>query len=75
MQINWFTVLAQLINFIVLVWLLKRFLYKPILKAIDEREKNIAGKINDAEAKDALAKKEQTAFQQKNESFDKEKRD
>lgn len=74
MQINWFTVLAQLINFIVLVWLLKRFLYKPILKAIDEREKNIAGKINDAEAKDALAKKEQTAFQQKNESFDKEKK-
>lgn len=74
MQINWFTVIAQLVNFIVLVWLLKRFLYKPILKAIDEREKNIAGKINDAEAKDALAKKEQTAFQQKNESFDKEKK-
>ncbi|OCB78512.1 F0F1 ATP synthase subunit B [Flavobacterium crassostreae] len=74
MQINWFTVLAQLVNFIVLVWLLKRFLYKPILKAIDEREKNIAGKINAAEAKDALAKKEQTAFKQKNESFDKEKK-
>ena len=38
MPINWFTVAAQAINFLILVWLLKRFLYKPILHAIDERE-------------------------------------
>lgn len=74
MQINWFTVIAQIVNFIVLVWLLKRFLYKPILKAIDEREKKIAAQINDAEAKDALAKKEQAEFSKKNESFEKEKK-
>jgi F-type H+-transporting ATPase subunit b len=55
------------------VWLLKRFLYKPILNAIDQREKNIAGLIKDAEAKDALAKKEQADFSKKNESFEKEK--
>jgi F-type H+-transporting ATPase subunit b len=73
MQINWFTVIAQIVNFIVLVWLLKRFLYKPILKAIDEREKKIEGHIKDAEAKDALAKKEQAQFSKKNEAFDKEK--
>ena len=42
MPINWFTVVAQVINFLILVWLLKRFLYKPILHAIDEREKGIA---------------------------------
>ena len=42
MLINWFTVVAQAINFLILVWLLKRFLYKPILHAIDEREKGIA---------------------------------
>lgn len=74
MQINWFTVIAQIVNFIVLVWLLKRYLYKPILKAIDEREKKIEGHIKDAEAKDALAKKEQAQFSKKNETFDKEKR-
>ena len=39
MLIDWFTVGAQLVNFLILVWLLKRFLYKPILHAIDEREK------------------------------------
>lgn len=75
MQLNWFTVIAQIVNFIVLVWLLKRFLYKPVLKAIDEREKKITGQIKDAEAKEALANKEQAEFIEKNESFDKEKKE
>jgi large-conductance mechanosensitive channel len=37
--IDWFTVVAQVINFLILVWLLKHFLYQPILDAIDAREK------------------------------------
>lgn len=74
MKIDWFTVIAQIINFIILVWLLKRFLYKPILKAIDERENKIAVQIKDAEAKDAKAKKEQVEFAKKNETFDQEKK-
>lgn len=39
MKINWFTVIAQVINFLILVWLLRRFLYKPVLNAIAERGK------------------------------------
>jgi F-type H+-transporting ATPase subunit b len=74
MKIDWFTVIAQIINFIVLIWLLKRFLYKPILKAIDERENKIAAQIKDAEVKDAKAKKEQAEFAKKNETFDQEKK-
>ena len=73
MEINWFTVIAQVVNFLILVWLLKRFLYKPVLNAIDEREKKIAAQLNDAEAKKAEAQKERDLFQQKNESFDKER--
>ena len=34
MLIDWFTVGAQLLNFIILVWLMKRFLYQPVLDAI-----------------------------------------
>ncbi len=75
MQIDWFTVIAQILNFLLLVWLLKRFLYKPILKAIDDREGKIASQIKDAEAKDALAKKEQAEFIKKNETFDKQKKE
>ncbi len=51
MLIDWFTVVAQALNFLILVWLLKRFLYKPILDALDAREKRIAGKLADADAK------------------------
>ncbi len=73
MLINWFTVAAQAINFLILVWLLKRFLYKPILHAIDEREKGIAAQLADVEAKKAEAKKDRDDFQHKNGVFDKER--
>jgi F-type H+-transporting ATPase subunit b len=73
MPIDWFTVIAQLINFLILVWLLKRFLYKPILHAIDEREKGIATQLAQAEAKKAEAQKERDDFQHKNEAFDQER--
>jgi F-type H+-transporting ATPase subunit b len=73
MPIDWFTVIAQAINFLILVWLLKRFLYKPILHAIDEREKGIAAQLAQAEAKKAEAQKERDDFQHKNETFDQER--
>ena len=73
MLIDWFTVGAQAINFLILVWLLKRFLYKPILHAIDEREKRIAAELADAEAKEAEAQKERDDFQHKNEAFDQQR--
>ncbi len=73
MLINWFTVIAQAINFLILVWLLKRFLYKPILHAIDEREKEIATQLAQAEAKKAEAQRDRDDFQHKNEAFDQER--
>ncbi len=73
MPIDWFTVIAQAINFLILVWLLKRFLYKPILHAIDEREKGIAAQLAGAEANKAEAQKERDDFQHKNEAFDQER--
>jgi F-type H+-transporting ATPase subunit b len=75
MNIDWFTVIAEVINFLILVWLLKKFLYKPVLNAIDEREKKIAAQLKDADAKKAEAKKEQDDFRQKNVEFDKQKKD
>ncbi|MEO6902782.1 MAG: F0F1 ATP synthase subunit B [Bacteroidia bacterium] len=75
MSINWFTVIAQIVNFLILVWLLKRYLYKPILKAIDDREKKITSKIEDANKKEADAKKEREEFEKKNTDFDKQKKE
>lgn len=73
MLIDWFTVGAQILNFLILVWLLKRFLYHPILEAIDTREKCIAQKLADADGKATEAAKERADLEQKNAVFDKEK--
>ena len=73
MLIDWFTVGAQALNFIILVWLLRRFLYKPILNAVDAREKLIAAELADAEGKKAEAEKERDAFEHKNEAFDRQR--
>ena len=73
MLIDWFTVGAQALNFLILVWLMKHFLYKPIIHAIDEREKRIAKELADADAKKAEAQKEHDEFQHKNEEFDQQR--
>lgn len=73
MLIDWFTIIAQVLNFLILVWLLKHFLYKPILNAIDAREKKVAAELADADAKEAEAKKEKEEFRRKNEEFDQQR--
>ena len=73
MLIDWFTVAAQIVNFLILVWLLKRFLYKPILDAIDAREKRIASELADADSKKAEAEKQRTDFEDKNKAFDQQR--
>ncbi len=75
MKINWFTVLAQVINFLILVWLLKKFLYKPILNAVDQREQKIKDELNDADAQKAAAQKAQDEFKTKQEDFDRQRED
>lgn len=73
MLIDWFTVGAQVLNFLILVWLMKRFLYKPILNAIDAREKRIAAALADADARKTDAQQERDTFRQKNEAFDEQR--
>ena len=73
MLIDWFTIGAQALNFLILVWLMKRFLYKPILHAIDEREKRIATELANADAKKAEAQKERDEFKRKNEELDQQR--
>ena len=73
MLIDWFTVVAQALNFLILVWLMKRFLYKPILHAIDEREKRIATELANADKKKAEAQKESDEFKHKNEELDQQR--
>jgi len=73
MLIDWFTVIAQAINFLILVWLMKRYLYQPILKALDAREQRIAAELADADEKKAEALAEREEFKRKNDELDAER--
>ena len=73
MLIDWFTVGAQLLNFVILVWLMKRFLYQPVLDAIAAREQKIAKELADAAATQTKANQQQEEFQKKNQVFDEQR--
>lgn len=41
MELNWTTFVLEIVNFLVLVWLLKRFFYKPVKDIIRQRQQDI----------------------------------
>ena len=45
MELDWSTFLLEIVNFLVLVWLLKRFLFRPVMKVIEARKAAIAKTI------------------------------
>ncbi|CAM5183632.1 ATP synthase subunit b [Castellaniella denitrificans] len=66
MLIDGFTVAAQVVNFLILIGLLKRFLYRPILDAIDARERHITEELANADSRQAEADRERDVYQRKN---------
>ncbi len=49
MQIDWFTLVAQVVNLLILLVLLKKFLFDPVMEAMERREQTIAGRLDDAD--------------------------
>lgn len=72
MLIDWFTVTAQLVNFAVLVWLLRRLLYRRILDAMDTRQAAILSEAERADAHRRRAESEADAYAEKLAQFEKE---
>lgn len=65
MSIDWITVAAQIANFLVLIWLLKRFLYRPILDGIDAREAEISHRMQEAVTAKQASENEQASYREK----------
>ncbi|MGE5219015.1 MAG: ATPase [Chloroflexota bacterium] len=55
MELSWPTFFLEIVNFLVLVWILKRFLYKPVLAAIAQRKASIEKELADAQARQSEA--------------------
>lgn len=60
MHVDWFTVGAQWVNFLILMWLLHRFLYQPIVQAMDRRQQTIEAHM--AEAGEKIRQAEQQSL-------------
>ena len=62
---DWFTFIAQIVNFLILVWLLNRFFYAPVLSAMDRREKKLADLFEQGRANLASAEERQIELEDK----------
>lgn len=48
MRIDWFTFAAQIVNFLILIWLLRHYLYGPLVNVMDRREERISSRLEEA---------------------------
>lgn len=63
MSIDWFTFAAQVVNFLILIWLLQRFLYGPVVRMMTERQTYIADQFAAAEQAQADAAAKQQEYE------------
>ena len=73
MEFSWATFLLEIINFLVLVWILKRFLYKPVLEAIARRKAIIDQTIADAKSRQVDAQTLEQQYQNRLADWESEK--
>ena len=70
MGLDGVTFVAQIVNLFVLIWLLKRFLYHPILNVIDKRQAEINAAVQSAQEAKAQADKEKAEWEKEKAHFD-----
>lgn len=75
MSIDWSTVIFQMLNFFILVFILKKHLFKPVVNAMDEREKSIQEKLNVSEKAKEEAEKELKKYERMLEDLKKKETD
>ena len=64
MQIDWWTLALQAVNFLVLVWLLKRFLYRPVREVIEKRKQLAEQAFADADKQKSEAEAARQRFEE-----------
>jgi ATP synthase F0 subunit b len=73
MSFDWWTLLLQIVNFLILVWLLWRFLYKPVQAVIAKRREMAGAALADAEAKQSAAEAESERLKEAQAKLDAER--
>ena len=63
MELDWMTFVLELINFLVLIWILNRFLYRPVMNVIAQRKAAIQKTLSDAEVTRSAAQALQIQYE------------
>ena len=73
MELNWTTFILELINFVVLIWILNRFLYRPVMNVIAQRKAAIQKTLSEAETKRSDAQVLQSQYENRLTEWDQER--
>ena len=73
MGLDWSTFVLELINFLILVWILKHFLYAPVKAAIEARRERIAAELAEADSRRAEAEQMREAYEARQQAWEQER--
>ncbi|MBL3528946.1 MAG: F0F1 ATP synthase subunit delta [gamma proteobacterium endosymbiont of Lamellibrachia anaximandri] len=73
MELNWSTFILEIINFLILIWILKHFFYKPVLDVIARRRAGIEKNMEDAQSLHSEAKALQKQYENRLAEWDHER--
>lgn len=73
MEVDWTTFALEIINFLILVWILKRFFYHPVLDVIARRRAGIEKEMADAKAVEEQARALERQYENRLADWEKER--
>src|SRR5690625_1309239 len=71
MEFDMTIVIAQIVNFVILIWLLIRFLYRPIMNTIDASEQAVKSRLEDARQRQQQAEEQIATYRKKEDELEK----
>jgi F-type H+-transporting ATPase subunit b len=74
-NVDWITVSAQIVNFLILVGLLRHFLYQPVMRAMDRREQRIGQRLKDADKREQDANDQAARYQEKQQELERRRQE
>ena len=73
MELDWVTFSLEIVNFLILLWILKHFLYKPVLNVIAQRQAGINAKLEEANQKQSEAEQLKSQYTNRLSAWENEK--
>ena len=75
MEIDWWTLGLQVVNFVILVWLLHHFLYRPVLGVIDARKEDVEETMREADQREQELERERDELEEARDRIEEERRE